>query len=205
MPLSVVLLLGSYDPHTKSVMYALKEKIAEEFSGTNTYAYLLEELLIFNEESHRFFVIAERWSEKRISIFIFTHAEYPLDNVEVEIGDENIEAVVRKVIREKYNVAIRKVPIVDKLRILAQLSVAIIVIREKEETRGGEVAELIYLILNNFADKVCLFKRENISLSSMLMEFLDYMRIPIRTYNSIDELIQGVKRYISYRMHGRKI
>ena len=48
---AIILLLGSYDPHTKEIMYRLKEKIAEVFSGTNTYAYLLDEISIFDEET----------------------------------------------------------------------------------------------------------------------------------------------------------
>ena len=41
-PIAIVLLLGSYDPRTKSTLENVKEDIVKNFSGENVYALLLD-------------------------------------------------------------------------------------------------------------------------------------------------------------------
>ena len=154
----VILLLGSYDPDTKRVMDTMKKEIIRAFSGTNIHVYLLDEISIF--ANHKFFVIVEKWRENRLSIFIFEHSGYPMESLELEITTEDIDTLVKKAISEKYAKDVTKIPILEKFKILAQQAISIIVIRDKEETRGGEIAELTYLILSGFSQKVCLFKSQ---------------------------------------------
>jgi hypothetical protein len=39
----------------------------------------------------------------------------------------------------------------------------IILVRDREEKRGGEMFELIYCIFQGYRDKVCIFKRKRIN------------------------------------------
>jgi len=61
----------------------------------------------------------------------------------------------------------------EKLSLLLEYSISIFVIRNKEETRGGEILELTYSVIAGHSDKLCLFVNENITISDMVMEFLD--------------------------------
>ena len=128
-----------------------------------------------------------------------------MEGLELEITTEDIDTLVKKAISEKYAKDVTKIPILEKFKILAQQAISIIVIRDKEETRGGEIAELTYLILSGFSQKVCLFKKENIPLSSMLMEFLDHANVPIRTYSNTEDLVRSVIRYLNYRILETKL
>ena len=108
-----------------------------------------------------------------------------------------------RLMREKFDTIVFKAPVLQKFKLLAEVSKAIIAIRDKEETRGGEIAELVYLIYSGFSEKICLFKREGITLSSMLMEFLDYANVVLRSYRNTNELVSSVIRYLNYRLRKR--
>lgn len=93
-------------------------------------------------------------------------------------------------------------PILKKLNATTITVSAILLIREREETRGGEVAELIYFVMTKTSDKVCLFKKEGIALSQMIMEFLDAENVIMRTYQDKDDLLTAILRYLTYRIDG---
>jgi len=82
---------------------------------------------------------------------------------------------------------------------LVRMAKVIILIRDKEETRGGEIAELIFIILNKLSSKLCVFIKEGIELSDMIKEFLDQSNVVLQTYKHKEELLKGILRYISYR------
>lgn len=58
----------------------------------------------------------------------------------------------------------------------------IFLIRDREETRGGEYVELMHALFREHSNKVWFFKREGIQLSAMLMEYLDKLKF---TYDPI--------------------
>lgn len=87
-----------------------------------------------------------------------------------------------KFVEEKLNLrTLVKRTIIDKFQTLMRFSKLIILIRQKEETRGGEYLELIYALNNTESDKIWFFYNENIRLSQMLMEFLDKFGVRIRS------------------------
>jgi len=193
---NIILLLGSYDPDTKNILNVLKERIAEEFGGLGVYVFLLDDIIIYS--SSEYFAVAEKIDDK-VSIYVYDKLDgYPFKAFEINISGD-LSAVVKKLIEDELNVKVSEIPIMDKLWQVAQVSKAIIVVRDKEETRGGEIAELTFLILRNYGDKCILFKREGIKLSGMLMEFLDMYKVNIRSYSSQNELIESVIRYLRYR------
>jgi hypothetical protein len=195
----ILLLLGSYDLDTKNLMEGVKKEIAEKFGGEGVYIYLLDELDVYLSE--KFYIISEKWKEDKISIYIFSLKGEEIEAYDIKAPSHSFEEAIKRFLKEKYNIEkLKKETIFDKLEILSHIAKVIILIREKEETRGGEIAELIFLILSNFSSKLCVFKREGIELSDMIKEFLDYSNVVLRTYKNQEELQKEVLRYIWYRL-----
>jgi len=97
-------------------------------------------------------------------------------------------------------VTVSPCPVFEKLDFLFRLSQVVLVVRNKEETRGGEVAELTYGLVKGQGDGVCLFKKDGVALSSMLLEFLDKWKVNLRSYRNMKELKEEVLRYLRYRV-----
>jgi hypothetical protein len=79
-------------------------------------------------------------------------------------------------------------------------SKAMFLLRDKEETRGGEYLELMHVLFRGQAGKLWFLKREGITLSAMLMEYLDKYGVKMRTYNTENDLKQAVIRTLQYRL-----
>ncbi len=203
IPLFIVLLLGSYDPDTKDLMNAVKLKVAEKFGGENTYIVLLDELDIFIADQG--FALAEHLRENEAEVLVFTHAGNPVEQFTVQFKDVNVlkEKVCSKILQLLEARKCKMCEVLEKLKVAMDIASAIIVIRDREETHGGEIAELMYGVLAGFKDKICLFKKEGIYVSNMLMEFLDYFNVNIRTYRFRKDLPKEVLRYISYKFKER--
>jgi len=198
--LTFILLLGSYDLDTKTLLDLLKRKIAEKYGGEGVFAFLLDELEIYSTKEY--FALVERWTEERISVHTFHRdgtlkESYDLEITKEKIIDEAIKGLLRKELDVK---EVTKLPVLEKLELIMKISKEILVIRDREETRGGEIAELIYCIMSGLSEKVCFFKKEGFMLSSMLMEFLDKQRVVIRTYRNHNDLVDSVLRFLSYRL-----
>lgn len=198
--LTFILLLSSYDPETKNLLDIIKQKIAEKWCGEKVYGIVLDEVELYLTEDY--FILVEKWSRESISIYIFYHSGEHKESYELSISEKTIiDKEIENLLREKYGIVnVNKATILDKLKWLTYISKSILVIRDKEETRGGEIAELIYCIMNRHSNKICLFKREGFELSSMLMEFLDMYKVNIRSYRDRNSLIEGILRYLSYRI-----
>lgn len=216
-PFSVILLLGSYDPNTKRLLDELKKTIAEKYSDKNLYVFLLDEVEVFISEEC--FALVERWSESAFSIHIFTHDGNILESYDYKIEEHplNIADLVRDSIYDALNkqsgeieiskqrISIRQLSIIDKFTHFVRFSRAIIVIRDREETRGGEIAELVYILCMLHGERkrprICLFKKEGIKLSEMLLEFLDCFNVNMRSYMNADDLKRAVIRFLSYTLY----
>lgn len=195
-----VLLLGSYDSDTKNLLDAIKQKIAETYAGEGVYAILLDEVELY--DTKECFVLVERWSKENVSVHIFLHDGELEESYELNVTEEApIDEAVKDLLQKEYGITdVTKVTIFDKLGLLTKATRSILLVRDKEETRGGEIAELIYCIMMGYSSKVCMFKREGFDFSSMLMEFLDQLKVIIRTYRDRNGLIECVLRFLSYRM-----
>jgi len=83
----VVLLLGSYDPQTKELLYKLKEEVVKAYAGTKdrVYAFLLEELEMYSFEGGGTLIL-ERTHEEKATAYIVN----PLGTLEgvVEVRKE---------------------------------------------------------------------------------------------------------------------
>jgi hypothetical protein len=76
----------------------------------------------------------------------------------------------------------------------------IFLLRDKEETRGGEYLELMHALFRGHAEKIWFLKKNGITLSSMLMEYLDKYNIKMRTYQEDPDLKKAVIRTLQYQL-----
>jgi len=211
---SIILLLGSYDPDTKRLLDEIKKEIAKAYGAEAVYAFLLDEIEVF--WSDELFALAERWTDRTLSVYIFSHDGSPVESYEIEVNEKNrIEDLITDRIRSLMSqfleevdrtkgIALKRLPVLEKFDLLSHFSRAIIVVRDREETRGGEVAELIYALCSlnrKELTKICLFKKEGFKLSDMLNEFLDRFRVNIRPYRDSSDLKKAVLRFLSYMLN----
>jgi hypothetical protein len=192
------LLLGSYDSETKHVLETIKEEIAKRFQGKILVA-LLENLDIYVADGLH--VLTEMFGKNRISIMVYEEKGSILSEIyDVDLVNSP-EETVYNFLRAKYGIeTLNKNPIFDKFDILMRLAIEIFLIRNKEETRGGEYLELMHAIFQRYSDKIWFFKKENIHLSVMLMEYLDSFRVKLRPYADATELINEISRILEYTM-----
>ncbi len=197
--LFIALLLGSYDPQTKQYLEKVKEEIVKYFSGENVYALLLERLEIY--ETDIGLALTERIADDRMSVFLFQENQI-LDIDEIKLQGKNFDANLYSYLKQKYEAQmITKHTIFDKLDILMHSANAIFLLRQKEETRGGEYLELMHALFRGHSNKILFFKKEGIELSAMLMEYLDKHKVVMRSYKSEQELVDSIIRIVMYRLH----
>lgn len=202
----IVLLLGSYDQSTRNLLEQLKQKIAEHYGSENTYAFLLDDLEIFDLREIAAYILVEL-KHNKAHAYIFEYGGAPKEEFTVKYAErEELQGLIAKHLQEKlieppeHPIPLRKLSILEKLSTLIERAALIFIIRDKEETRGGELVELTYAALAGHGNKICFLKRENIKLSTMVLELLDYANINLRTYNNQQKLIQQALRYLHYRI-----
>lgn len=193
-----ILILGSYDRETKELLYAVKEEVAKLSTGYRDILVplLLEGLEVYvNTEEPGKTIIVERYAGK------YTITTIKLAEVEdvYDIEAESIEEVEQHIART-HGPYIR-LPLLRKLEALARNSFLVFIVRERGETRCGEIVELVFLLDRGISPSIIyLLARSGISLSSMLKDLIEYKRINFRTYSNKDELLDIVRRIIYYRM-----
>ena len=193
---SIVLLLGSYDRATKELLDKIKEEIAKIFAG-KMFAFLLENLEVYM--SDRFEVLAEIEDGQQITLYLFEGSSLR-DVVDLPLkAEEKPDDIIYSYLRQNFDVStVNKKSVTAKFDLLMGLAVEIFLIRHKEETRGGEYVELMHVLFTDQAEKMWFFKNNSITISSMLMEYLDKFRIKMRDYTNFDDLKTGILRIIGY-------
>lgn len=196
-PPNFILLLGSYDPDTKSLLYDIREYIANKFQD-EIYGLVLEEVDIYLCDND-YVLLVEKGSAPAFYLFYLyklVDVFYP-DRIDRE-SIENFEIVVRETLREKHGIDIKKkLTILDKLRELARDAKLILIIRDKQSTRCGEYIELAFLLMEG-ADpsKIIFLWNKDIEISSMVKELLDRFNFNIRIYSSKEDLFEEIYRLI---------
>lgn len=89
--ITVVLLLGSYDPQTKAYLETIKEGITRSFSGEGLCTFVLDNLEIYSADS--FQILEEQTSDKKVTLFIFERWGVPSDVYDVETENSLDESV----------------------------------------------------------------------------------------------------------------
>jgi len=196
-PLVTVLLLGSFDPQTKARLESVKDEIVKTFSGENTYALLLDSVEVYFSDVVE--VLTELSNENTITLFVFQ------DNQLIDMADLKLEkdadSTVYDYLKKQYRIKqFSRRPIFEKLDVLMRNAEVIFLLRDKEETRGGEYLELIHALFRDQAGKLWFLKRNDIVLSSMLMEYLDKYGVKLRTYQAESDLKTMVIRVLNYQL-----
>lgn len=199
---SIVLLLGSYDNVTKALLNNIKEEIAKIFAG-KTFAFLLENLEIYMTD--RFEVLAEIEDNQLITLYLFEGSSlHDVLDLPLKTG-ENPDDIVSSYLKHNFDISrINKRSVTAKYGLLMSLAVEIFLVRHKEETHGGEYVELMHALFTGQSEKVWLFRNNSITVSSMLMEYLDMFRVKIRTYDSSFDLKTSILRIVSYSVENRQ-
>lgn len=194
-PIAIILLLGSYDPQTRSYLERIKEETVKSFSGENVYTFLLDKVEIYYSDNTQ--VLTELSNEDKATFFIFQDSQL------IDVHDVNLknglDKTVYSFLKERYGVKrINKQPIFEKFNILMRIAEAVFLIRHQEETRGGEYLELMHALFSGHSEKVWFFKKNGLQLSTMLMEYLDRFKVNMRTYTDEQSLTSAIIRILKY-------
>jgi hypothetical protein len=197
-PIETILLLGSFDPQTKAQLENIKEEIVKTFSGENVYALLLDSVEVYFSEIVK--VLTELSGEDKITLFIIQD-EQLVDMDDLKLEKEDIDQTVYNYLKKKYKIIeFKRLPILDKLDVLMQNAKVIFLLRDKEETRGGEYLELMHALFRGHAKKIWFLHKNEIARSTMLMEYLDEHEIKMRTYKGKIDLKTTVIRTLQYQL-----
>jgi len=196
----MILLLGSYDPKTKRILYTIKDEIAKLSTFYDDFILiplLLADIEIYDLVSDIYkLAIIERF-EGKYTIMLFNLRGNIIDVSDVEARTlKDIEAYMKK----HFNIAeARKPSIFNKLRFLAHESHHVFIVRHEELTRCGEYIELAYLILQDLSPlKITLLIREGIPISTMLKELIRMARLYHESYQDENDLLYIIRRIIDY-------
>ncbi len=204
----VVLLLGSYDPDTEKVLSKLKEDIPTHMmtEEENVLVFLLRDIEIYlvdysGEEGKdaRIILISDKYRDK-ITIIALNEREI-IDSTEFPLSKSTSENQIVEEYAKRYpNPRISKLPILEKLRQLAASASLTMLVRHKEETRGGEYIELAFLLGTGTLNpsRVYFLKKEGFDMSEMGWELLDFYGVNFRSYKDENYLCNEMVRLIRY-------
>src|SRR5271156_656564 len=129
-----VLLLGSYDDQTKELLKNLKNRLVGDFRAEEVFIFSLNTLYAFIADSYQ--VIVECWSETDATIFIFQKGQLnEVDEIDFEVSpNKAVEEYMRKNFHAQ---TFAEISVLEKLETIFSTALLTLVIREREETRGG--------------------------------------------------------------------
>jgi len=193
-----LLLLGSYDPDTRKLMEYLKNELLKRLVSQKILVWILDELEIYRFNG--MLVVAEFWSENRASIYVESGGEIA-EVYELVLEARSRDEAVYQLLRKEFGTGrFEKLPIFEKLNTLLGFSLADIVIRDREETRGGELIELAYALMRGNADKTWFFVKRCIKVSTMVESILIHAGGHMMNYRNEADLLDKVLELVfAYR------
>jgi len=198
---TLILLLGSYDPETKRVLYEIREHIARSFHE-HVYGMLLERLEMYDcvRDGQPHVLMVECGEEP--AAYLFTPTGQLLDAIPLEsTGPEGAGEAARKL-----GLELRfRLPVLEELSALAHFpDLLTMVVRHRELTRCGEYIELVFLLTQGVEPRRVVFLwNVNVPISTMLRELLDRYNFNLRTYKDERELLEETHRLVYYAVRGR--
>ncbi len=146
-------------------------------------------------------VLIEHLSENRITIFTFQNGQLIDVSPDIKLEDTDEDEIIYKYLKKEHPIThLSKLPIFNKLDTLMRDAKVIFLIRDREETRGGEYLELMHAIFLGHDEKIWFLKNNDIELSAMLMEYLDKYEVKMRTYRGQSDLKNAVIRTLQYQL-----
>jgi hypothetical protein len=208
----VFLLLGSYDEATLQILKNTKEQVSQRLmnEADPVLILMLDTVDIYSIEisesgnTRKITVIAEKYDNK---VAIFTlNAAMISDAIDINLkSTSDIDKLVKDYFRKKYEViSFTKLAILPKLKVLASAASMVFLVRDREETRGGEYIELVFMLGSSLASGAYtyLLKKEGIALSEMAWEILAEYGVSYRSYDRMNDLFVEITRLT--RNHIRK-
>jgi len=203
----VVLILGSYDPETKELLKRVREELAK-LASVLEHVYLLpillEQVELYESDGPLFLVEYDEDRDRATLMAYDDEKGILLDMHELMIGGRSgLDMAVYEAIKKHYpdTRLYHKLPVMDKLQVLASANCLVFLIRHKEKTRGGEYIEFGFLTGAGLPPRNIYFiHREGIRVSEMVYELMDYFGVNLRTYRELDDLLREVRRIIHYRV-----
>ena len=162
------------------------------------YALLLDGVEVYFSDVVE--VLTESSGEDRITLFTFQDNQLvDMDDLKLEKAD--VDKTIYDYLRKKHNITkFNRLSVFDKLDVLMRNTKVIFLLRDKEETRGGEYLELMHALFRGHAEKIWFLKKNGIALSAMLMEYLDKYGVKMRTYQRRRDLESAVIRTLKYQL-----
>ena len=193
---TIILLLGSYDKETKKVLENIKEEIAKisTYYGENIFTLLLEDVEIYKTDND--WICIEKFDEK-VTFIIFERDSVMVKDV-IDFDAKNEEDII-KILRELGYKSFIRIPVLEKLQVLATISSLVFIVRHKELTRGGEYIELTFLLNRGLDPRVVyMLVNSEVKISVMLKELIDFTKINFRVYEGEEDLIETIRRILYY-------
>jgi hypothetical protein len=197
----LILTLGSYDSETKAVLRTLRDRLSEGLMGRQTPSLILlvEDVQVYrvdvqSEPLARYILISER-EGNLLTIYLVKNSTIS-DVVQLRIGESTTDAAVESFTSSRLSAVPYRLTVIEKVQNLASSASECFFVRDKEFTRGGEYIELVFLLgVGGIPpSRIVFFRRDGLNISSLLDEILDYYRIVLRVYTSIDGLAESALR-----------
>ncbi len=175
----------------------------------NVLIFLLRDIEIYlvdysgeDGEDARITLVSDKYRDK-ITIIALNEHEI-IDSTESSFSSEiGRDQIVGEYAKQYPNPRISKLPILEKLRQLAESASLTMLVRHREETRGGEYIELAFLLGTGTLNpsKVYFLKKEGFDMSEMGWELLDFYGVNFRSYKDESNLCNEAIRLIRYSIH----
>lgn len=212
-----IFLLGSYDPDTKKLLYELQLSISKKFTGIGVYPVIMESPTLYTVSNGEYILTEEE--NDNITLYIFWlddkgyHVIYNIDTVK-STGDKEYDIITYMINEYGTNdVTIKEMPITgfpgdtNLFIFIINISELFIILRVREETRGGEYLELCALLnSHNYVEtmnipRIFLFKQKKITLTSMLNIFTFSNKLVMSEFCDEVDLKSNILEIIKMRLN----
>ncbi len=205
-----ILLLGSYDDITRTILHKLRKDLNERFERYACTTLLLENMDIhvsLRPGLHDYSVFFEKEGENAGAVTLIKEKTKPIERIEYKSEQEYQQSIGSGSGSIDFK-HFRKVPELEKASILNDWADLVYLIKQLELTRGGELVELTYLLHRHRGGKSVVdplkyefFYKKEIEISTMVKEIVVHNKIYPIEYTEYEELrdsaFEVTERHIS--------
>lgn len=198
MPARIILLLGSDDLATRSILDKTKLAVATIFQAEDVYCFTEDQLEVFTDSSYD--ILVERYSDHDATIFAFDKRGnlVLLDDISVanyfDISEEVYEYLVNWATRTGEDIpsGLLEIRPFEKIQILSRISSKVFVVKNKDETNGEEI--IGYVIgASKYSGKFRLFLNEKCEVGELLKSFTELHKVQITNFDDMRDLLSKIK------------
>jgi hypothetical protein len=193
----IILLLGSDDLATWSLLERTKLVVATTFQAEDTYCFIADQIEVYADNTYD--IIVERYGDHDATIFIFDKRGtlVLLDDFSIanyfDASGEVYDYMVNWASRTGEDIPNMPLEIrpVEKMQILFRITSAAFILRNKEETNGEEIAGFV-LGASKHAGKINLMVQEKIDLPQLIVSLAELHKVPVTNYSDGKDLFSKV-------------